>query len=94
MFVSKPKWLEMVIESYQQDTYAKQLLTELSISSPNAQGYSLHEGVIKYKAGYGWTITKRPSKLFFWRYTLVALVDIVASLQHTTKSRHCLHGPI
>ena len=48
ILVSKPEWLEVVVESYLQDPQAKELLTQLSISSPDAQGYSLHDGVIKY----------------------------------------------
>lgn len=46
--VSKPRWLEVVVESYLQDPEAKKLLTQLSISSPDSHGYSLHEGIIKY----------------------------------------------
>jgi hypothetical protein len=46
--VSKPKWLEIVVESYLEDPKAKQLLTQLSISSPDDNGYALHDGVIKY----------------------------------------------
>ena len=44
---SKPRWLEIVTERYLADLKAKEFLTQLSISSPDAQGYSLHEGVIK-----------------------------------------------
>jgi hypothetical protein len=47
--VSKPRWLEIILESYITDSQAKELLTQLSIASPNEQGYSLHDGIIKYK---------------------------------------------
>ena len=45
--VSKPRWLEIIVESYLQDPQAKQLLSQLSITSPDTQGFSLHDGVIK-----------------------------------------------
>jgi hypothetical protein len=34
--VSTPKWLEIIVQGYQEDPQAKQLLTELSIASPNS----------------------------------------------------------
>lgn len=46
---STPKWLEIIIEGYQEDPQAKKLLTELCLSNQNAQGYSLVDGVIKHK---------------------------------------------
>ena len=45
----KPKWLETVLEGYQQDPVAKKLLTELAISPNLDQEYSLNDGVIRYK---------------------------------------------
>ena len=47
--VSTPKWLEIIVEGYQQDPQAKQLLTELSVVPNNAKGYELVDGIIKYK---------------------------------------------
>jgi hypothetical protein len=46
--ISKPRWLEIVVDSYLRDPEAKELLTQLSVHSPNSQGYSLHDGIIKY----------------------------------------------
>jgi hypothetical protein len=46
---SIPKWLETVIESYQQDEQTKTLLSELCITKVNDKGFSLSEGVIRYK---------------------------------------------
>lgn len=46
---SVPKWLETVAEGYQQDPMAKELLQELSISGNNSKGYTLQDGIIKYK---------------------------------------------
>lgn len=46
--VSTPKWLEIIIEGYQQDPDAKQLLSELSVVGTNDKGYTLTDGVIRY----------------------------------------------
>lgn len=46
--VSKPRWLEIIVDSYLKDPEAKKLLTQLSVASPDDQGYSLHDGVIKF----------------------------------------------
>lgn len=47
--ISKPRWLEVVVEGYLQDPETKTLLTQLSLQSPNETGYSLLDGIIKYK---------------------------------------------
>jgi len=47
--VSTPKWLEIIVEGYQQDPQAQQLLTELSVVTPNDKGYALVDGIIKHK---------------------------------------------
>ena len=46
---STPKWMEIVLEGYQQDDQTKQLLTELSITGSNDKGFTLSDGLIKYK---------------------------------------------
>jgi hypothetical protein len=45
----KPAWIETVTDGYASDPKATQLLTELALQSPNDKGYSLHQGVIRYK---------------------------------------------
>jgi hypothetical protein len=45
----RPKWLEVIVESYQKDPDTKQLLTELSLTGSNSKGYQLIDGVIKLK---------------------------------------------
>ncbi|KAK1685027.1 hypothetical protein QYE76_045875 [Lolium multiflorum] len=47
--LSRPKWLESITEGYAADEQAKALLQELSLSSPNKNGYSLQQGLIRYK---------------------------------------------
>ena len=42
-------WLERLQQGYEEDTEAKQLLTELGLSSQNDKGYTLVDGVIKHK---------------------------------------------
>jgi hypothetical protein len=49
MSTCRPKWLEIIVEGYQKDPDAKQLLTELSITGSNDKGFQLQDGVIKYK---------------------------------------------
>lgn len=46
---SKPRWLEIIVEGYQQHDDTKQLLAELSLSGSNAKGFSLVDGLIRYK---------------------------------------------
>jgi hypothetical protein len=38
-----------VINSYSIDPDAQQLIQELVVVSPNGKGYSLHDGIIKFK---------------------------------------------
>lgn len=47
--ICTPKWLETVVEAYQQDPQAQQLLQELSLVGHNDKGYALVDGVIRYK---------------------------------------------
>jgi hypothetical protein len=44
-----PVWIQEVVNSYHIDSEAIALLQELALASPNAQGYSLSEGVIRHK---------------------------------------------
>lgn len=43
---STPIWIQEVINSYELDTHAQELLQELAIQSPNTQGFSLQNGLI------------------------------------------------
>lgn len=45
----RPRWLEIIVEGYDQDEKSKTLLQELSLVTPNSRGYSLHTGLIRYK---------------------------------------------
>jgi hypothetical protein len=47
--VSKPRWLEEIVEYYEKDPDAKKFLTELSISRENDKCYQLKDGLIRYK---------------------------------------------
>lgn len=44
-----PAWLEKLQLGYQDDAETKQLLAELSLQSPNDKGYSLSNGIIKFR---------------------------------------------
>jgi hypothetical protein len=43
----QPQWIQEVLNSYATDPHAQQLITQLLVSSPDANGYSLHQGLIK-----------------------------------------------
>lgn len=45
----KPDWLQEVLNSYTTDKTTTALLQELAVLSPNAKGYYLEQGLIKYK---------------------------------------------
>jgi hypothetical protein len=40
-------WIQEVLNSYTRDPKAQLLLTRLALQSPNAEGYSLHQGIIR-----------------------------------------------
>lgn len=44
-----PRWLEIILEGYTQDEHSKQLLAELSLTGSNDKGFTLSDGIIKYK---------------------------------------------
>jgi hypothetical protein len=43
----QPLWVQEVLNSYETDMEAQELKTQLLIQSPNEQGYSLHQGIIR-----------------------------------------------
>ena len=43
----QPRWLQEVVNSYVTNSQAQELLTQLAVHSPNEQGYSLEQGVIR-----------------------------------------------
>jgi len=45
----QPFWIQEVLNSYVTDSQAKALLSRLAISNPDILGYSLHDGLIRYK---------------------------------------------
>lgn len=45
----KPDWIQEVLHSYTTDPRAQQLLQQLAIPSPDNAGYSLEDGLIRYR---------------------------------------------
>lgn len=45
---AKPVWMQEVLNSYSTDSQAQSLLTQLAIVSPNTEGYSLDQRLIKF----------------------------------------------
>lgn len=46
---SRPRWLEVITVGYTQDAETKKLLAELSITRTNEKGFSLVDGLIRFK---------------------------------------------
>jgi len=44
-----PAWQQNLLQGYEEDPEAQQLLSKLAISSPNPQGFSLQDGIIRFK---------------------------------------------
>lgn len=47
MSTVKPIWIQEVTNSYVTDPQAHDLLARLAVSSPDQQGFSLHQGIIR-----------------------------------------------
>jgi hypothetical protein len=43
----KPEWMQELLNSYATDSRSQQLLTELAVHSPSAQGFSFDQGIIR-----------------------------------------------
>ena len=46
---SQPMWLQEILNSYMTDPHAQQLLVRLAVTSPTQDGYSLHQGLIRFQ---------------------------------------------
>lgn len=44
-----PAWQDKLIQGYEDDPEAKQLLLELVVSSPDNKGFSLQDGIIRFQ---------------------------------------------
>jgi hypothetical protein len=47
--VCRTRWLESIVEGYNEDEQAKTVLQELSLVRSNNQGYSLNKGNMRFK---------------------------------------------
>jgi hypothetical protein len=45
--ICQPRWIQEVTNSYETNSKAQELLAHLALASPNEEGYSLHQGVIR-----------------------------------------------
>jgi hypothetical protein len=50
----RPMWIQEVMNTYVTDSKAQKLLQQLAISSPNEEGYTLHQGVIRKNSQIWW----------------------------------------
>jgi len=56
-----PAWIENLVAGYKDDAMALKLLTELALHSPNKNGFSLEEGVIRHRQGVARTESISPT---------------------------------
>lgn len=45
----QPQWIQELLNAYATDPKAQELLTQLAVQNSGVQGYTLEEGVIRYK---------------------------------------------
>jgi hypothetical protein len=83
--VSTPRWLEIVIEGYTNDDQAQTLLTELALIGTNDKGYSLVDGVIRYKGRVWLGHHTEDHRAVMLALHASGLGGIVASRPHTTR---------
>jgi hypothetical protein len=46
--ICQPEWAQEILSSYDMDSEATELLAQLAVKSPDARGYSLDKGLIRY----------------------------------------------
>jgi hypothetical protein len=46
--ICQPGWIQEVVNSYANDVEAQELLAQLAVQSPDEQGFTLHQGVIRH----------------------------------------------
>ena len=47
--VCSPSWMSNLMQGYSDDSDTKELLTELAVSGSNSKGFTLLDGIIRYK---------------------------------------------
>jgi hypothetical protein len=88
----QPAWIQEVLNSYATDKTAQQLLQQLAISSPDAKGFSLHNGLIKLNEKVWIGNNSAMQTKLIAAFTLALWEDTLASMQLSTRSRNTLHG--
>lgn len=49
MSICQPLWVQEVANSYATDVAAQKMLTRLAVTSPDEEGYTLHQGLIRFR---------------------------------------------
>jgi uncharacterized membrane protein len=70
VFTMVPSWLVQVVQGYEKDPNAKELL-QILVTGSDHGAYSLINGVNRYKVEFGWDLTRSYNRLFNQRYTTV-----------------------
>lgn len=92
--VTRPRWLEIVVEGYGKDSDTKNLLQELCLNPSNDQGYTLKDGVIRLQ-GRIWLGNHKEAQ----QAILIALHDSglgghsgITAAYHKVKALFAWHG--
>lgn len=78
----QPMWLQEILNSYMTDPVAQQLLAQLAVSSPNEEGFSIHQGLIKKGISFGWVTIQLSGPNLFLFYMIVLWEVILVSWLH------------
>jgi hypothetical protein len=89
---SQPKWLEDVVASYSENSHAKELLSKLAVNKDSVPGFSLVNGLLRYKNRIWVGCDIELQQQLLKAFTLHLLWDIQECLQHIRNWSSCLPG--
>lgn len=78
-------WIQEVLNSYTVDPKAQQLLTKLSNATPNSGGYSLNDGLIRYKKKSWLVLTLLCRRRLFMLFMFLPLVGTLVHIWCTSN---------
>jgi hypothetical protein len=86
------RWLEVFVEGYQKDDSTRQLLAELALTGTNDKGFSLVDGIIKYKDTIWLGTHTEAQQAILLALHSSGLGATAVLMPLTIKSRHFLLG--
>jgi len=88
----QPQWVQEVINSYVTDSRAQELLSQLAVHTPNDQGYSLHQSLIRYQGRLWVGANSAIQTKIIAAFHSSAVGDILGSMQLITELRDSFVG--